>query len=89
MQFITVVIATLAAVATATPSPDALEKRTCVGSKIHPNFPHPQNIKIKFRTLILSIDYKVACRSSGPSCCDGWQCVGATEWNAGVCIPRY
>ncbi|KAJ5917411.1 hypothetical protein N7466_010965 [Penicillium verhagenii] len=65
MQFTTVIIATLAAVATATPSPDTLEKRTCVGN------------------------YKVACRSSGPSCCDGWQCVGATEWNAGVCIPRY
>jgi hypothetical protein len=31
MQFITVIIATLAAVATATPSPDAFEKRTCVG----------------------------------------------------------
>ncbi|KAJ5627713.1 hypothetical protein N7490_009941 [Penicillium lividum] len=65
MQFITVIIATLAAVATATPSPDAFEKRTCVGN------------------------YKVACHSNGPSCCDGWQCVGATEWNAGVCIPNY
>ncbi|KAJ5930898.1 hypothetical protein N7466_006391 [Penicillium verhagenii] len=32
MQFITVIIATLAAVATATPSPDAFEKRTCVGT---------------------------------------------------------
>ncbi|KAJ5949429.1 hypothetical protein N7454_001013 [Penicillium verhagenii] len=65
MQFITVLIATLAAVATATPSPDAFEKRTCVGH------------------------YKVACQPSGPSCCDGWKCVGATEWNDGVCIPKY
>jgi hypothetical protein len=33
MQFITVIIATLAAVAAASPYPDALEKRTCVGSE--------------------------------------------------------
>jgi len=36
MQFITVIIAALAAVATATPSPDAFEKRTCVGSEFNP-----------------------------------------------------
>ncbi|KAJ5631181.1 uncharacterized protein N7484_011281 [Penicillium longicatenatum] len=75
MQFITVIIATLAAVATATPSPDAFEKRTCVGRG--------------FDSMDKIEDYKNACESNGPSCCDGWQCVGATEWNAGVCIPNY
>ncbi|KAJ5651510.1 uncharacterized protein N7484_005233 [Penicillium longicatenatum] len=65
MQFITIIIATMAAVAAASPYPDAFEKRTCVGH------------------------YKVACQSNGPSCCDDWQCVGATEWNDGVCIPNY
>ncbi|KAJ5662872.1 hypothetical protein N7507_003603 [Penicillium longicatenatum] len=34
-------------------------------------------------------NYDVACTSGGDPCCDGWQCVGATEWNAGVCIPNY
>ncbi|KAJ6085826.1 hypothetical protein N7486_010107 [Penicillium sp. IBT 16267x] len=62
MQFITVFIATLAAVASASPS---TEKRSCVAN------------------------YEVACTSGGDPCCDGWQCVGATEWNAGVCIPNY
>ncbi|KAJ5672123.1 hypothetical protein N7507_001250 [Penicillium longicatenatum] len=62
MQLITVFIATLAAVASASPS---TEKRSCVAN------------------------YDVACQSGGDPCCDGWQCVGATEWNAGVCIPNY
>ncbi|KAJ5999332.1 hypothetical protein N7451_007142 [Penicillium sp. IBT 35674x] len=65
MQFITFIIATLAAVATAAPSSDVFEKRTCVGN------------------------YKVACQNGGIACCDGWQCVGATEWSDGVCIPNY
>ncbi|KAJ5633370.1 hypothetical protein N7490_009709 [Penicillium lividum] len=60
MQFITIVIATLAAVASASSD---FEKRTCVAN------------------------YDVSCTSSNP-CCDSWQCVGATEWNAGVCIPN-
>ncbi|KAJ6096056.1 hypothetical protein N7486_006802 [Penicillium sp. IBT 16267x] len=62
MQFIAVFIATLAAVASASPS---TEKRSCVAN------------------------YEVACQPGGDPCCDGWQCVGATEWNAGVCIPYY
>ncbi|KAJ5559950.1 hypothetical protein N7513_002349 [Penicillium frequentans] len=65
MQFITVFIATLAAVASASPSARTAEKRSCVAN------------------------YEVACTSGGDPCCDGWQCVGATEWNAGVCIPNY
>jgi hypothetical protein len=32
MQFTTIIIATLAAVAAASPYPDAFEKRTCIGS---------------------------------------------------------
>ncbi|KAJ5635372.1 uncharacterized protein N7484_008685 [Penicillium longicatenatum] len=34
-------------------------------------------------------NYDVACHPGGTACCDGWQCVGATHWNAGVCIPHY
>ncbi|KAJ5948663.1 hypothetical protein N7454_001970 [Penicillium verhagenii] len=80
MQFTTIIIATLAAVAAASPFPDAFEKRTCVGSEFH----HAKNEDdMKSRH-----NYKVACQPSGPSCCDGWQCVGATEWNDGVCIPN-
>ncbi|KAJ5948708.1 hypothetical protein N7454_002015 [Penicillium verhagenii] len=62
MQFITIFIATLAAVASASQTSE--KKRSCVAN------------------------YEVAC-NSGNACCDGWQCVGATEWNAGVCIPNY
>lgn len=36
MQFVTVIIATMAAVAAASPYPDAFEKRTCVGSEFNP-----------------------------------------------------
>ncbi|KAJ5648148.1 hypothetical protein N7490_004520 [Penicillium lividum] len=62
MQFITVLIATLAAVASAS---QTTEKRTCIAN------------------------YDVACQSGGTPCCDGWQCVGSTQWNDGVCIPNY
>ncbi|KAJ5927822.1 hypothetical protein N7454_000489 [Penicillium verhagenii] len=33
-------------------------------------------------------NYAVSCQTGGTACCDGWQCVGATQWNAGVCIPN-
>ncbi|KAJ5915068.1 hypothetical protein N7454_011180 [Penicillium verhagenii] len=76
MQFITIFIATLAAVASASQTAD--KKRSCVGNQGSEN-PSAD---------VLCLDYEVAC-NSGNACCDGWKCVGATEWNAGVCIPNY
>ncbi|KAJ5947296.1 hypothetical protein N7466_000311 [Penicillium verhagenii] len=84
MQFITIFIATLAAVASASQTSE--KKRSCVASEFihrHKNWP-----RLKTSGTILTDYYEVAC-NSGNACCDGWQCVGATEWNAGVCIPNY
>ncbi|KAJ5931073.1 hypothetical protein N7466_006566 [Penicillium verhagenii] len=78
MQFITVIIATLAAVASASSSD--FEKRSCVSDSA--------SSASDFEKRSCVANYEVACNSEN-ACCDSWQCVGATEWNAGVCIPNY
>ncbi|KAJ5772650.1 hypothetical protein N7520_003179 [Penicillium odoratum] len=45
------------------------------------------NAQFEKRSCVAS--YTVSCQSGGDPCCDGWQCVGATEWNDGVCIFNY
>ncbi|KAJ5760630.1 hypothetical protein N7520_007786 [Penicillium odoratum] len=77
MHFIAVFIATLAAVASASHSAAYAKDSASSAS----------DSTSEKRSCVAN--YSVSCQSGGDPCCDGWQCVGATEWNDGVCIPNY